>query len=745
MTALDADKPRFALVTTRIALPVYAATLFLSAGLLFGVQPMFTKMVLPVLGGTPAVWSVAMVVFQGLLLAGYLYAHLMVRHLGLRRAAIIHLTVAAIAFATLPIAIAPGWGRPPAEGEATWLVGLFVVSVGLPFFALAGNGPLLQAWFARTGSERAADPYFLYGASNAGSFIALLAYPLVVEPLLPLAAQGRLWGTGFALLAGLIAVCALIAIRGTGTVLDTAPTAVGPAPTARQRLSWIAMSAVPSGLLVAVTAHVSTDVAAVPLLWVVPLALFLLTFVLAFRPVMPVPGPLLDRLQAWGTGAALTGVAFPAQMLSFGLTVHLGLFFVNALLVHRALYDRRPASGHLTEFYLCLSAGGVVGGLFAGLLAPQIFSTVLEYPILLAAALLCRPDLLRLDGASARRQALEAIGVGALAALLAGAASVLGVLPAKASPGLLAMVVLITAAMLSWTSPLRLILLALAAYPVAAFCNPATGESHRSFFGVHRLSETADGRFRLLHHGTTVHGAARIRMDDGTPFTGRPEPTTYYAAGGAIADTVAVARMLMPHPSVAMVGLGAGSMACHAAPGERWQAFEIDPEVVRIARTRFPFLAACAPDMPVTIGDARLTLADSADRVDLLLVDAFSSDAIPLHLLTREALGLYAARLSPQGILALHISNRHVDLAPALARLAADQGFVALVRSDAPKEAYESRLVVPAAVAILTRDKAAAAAARQHGWTDLVPDMRRTPWSDDYANIIEAMRDRYAH
>ena len=731
-----------------MALPVYAATLFLSAALLFGVQPMFTKMVLPVLGGTPAVWSVAMVVFQGLLLAGYLYAHLMVRHLGLRWAAGIHLTVAAVAFATLPIAVAPGWGRPPAEGEAAWLVGLFVASVGLPFFAVAGNGPLLQAWFARSGSDRAADPYFLYGASNAGSFVALIAYPLAIEPLLPLASQGRLWGAGFALLAGLVAVCALIAIRGGGTLADAPPAAIGPAPTARQRLSWIAMAAVPSGLLVAVTAHVSTDVAAVPLLWVVPLALFLLTFVLAFRPILPVPGPLLDRLQAWGTGAVLMGIAFPAQMLSFALTVHLGLFFVNALLVHRALYDRRPESGHLTEFYLCLSAGGVVGGLFAGLLAPHLFSTVLEYPILLAAALLCRPGLLQREGASARRQALEAVAVGGLAVLLAGlvaaAAGPLGALPERMTPGLVAMLVLVVGAMLSWTAPLRLVLLALAAYPVAVACNPATGESSRSFFGVHRLSESADGRFRLLHHGTTIHGAARIRQDDGTPFSGRPEPTTYYAARGAIADTVMVARKLVPAPSVAMVGLGAGSMVCHAAPGERWHAFEIDPEVVRIARTRFPFLAACAPDMPVTIGDARLTLAEMPGRVDLLLVDAFSSDAIPLHLLTREALGLYATRLSPQGVLALHISNIHVDLAPSLARLAADQGFVALLRSDALQEPYEARLVVPAAVAILTRDHAAAAAARTLGWTDLVPDMRRTPWSDDYANIIEAMRDRYA-
>ena len=338
MSAVETTSQPGAASSARLA---FAATLFGSALLLFAVQPMFAKMVLPVLGGTPAVWSVAMVVFQALLLAGYAYAHLLSRYLPLRLAVLFHAALLACAMLALPVAVAAGWGRPPADGEALWLVGLFVVSVGLPFFALSANGPLLQAWFAASG--RGGNPYLLYAASNLGSFAALISYPFLVEPWLPLDAQSRWWSAGFMGLAAMILSCGVMALRGApGGPAEAGNRAVADGGTWGERLRWVALAAIPSGLLVAVTAHIQTDVAAVPLLWVVPLALFLLTFVLVFRDDALVSERLLGWLQAWGTAAALVWMKFGGSALWATLPLALGLFLVNALLCHGELYRRRP-------------------------------------------------------------------------------------------------------------------------------------------------------------------------------------------------------------------------------------------------------------------------------------------------------------------------------------------------------------------------------------------------------------------
>ncbi|HVL70876.1 MAG TPA: fused MFS/spermidine synthase [Beijerinckiaceae bacterium] len=722
----------------RLVVPLFAGALGLSAFLLFAVQPMFAKMVLPVLGGTPAVWSVAMVFFQALLLAGYLYAHWTTRTFGLGAAAALHLALMAVAFLALPIAVASGWGQPPANGEALWLLGLFTVSVGLPFFAVAGNAPLLQAWFARSGHGAAADPYFLYAASNAGSFAALLAYPFLLEPLLSLKDQSRLWSVGFVALAACVAACAATVAR-TGRTAPP-PAKAEAAPPVRTYLRWIGLAFVPSGLLVATTAHLSTDIAAAPLLWVVPLALYLLTFILAFRDRPFLDGRALLRLQIWTTALAILD-STAIGLLPLSLSVLLAVLFLGSLACHRALYATRPPAGRLTDFYICLSLGGVLGGLFCALVAPKIFSTVLEYPLLLGLALFCHPRVL----AALRRPGVRrSLGFFAAAGVAAWAAATFA---PSSGMRLCVLGALAAAAMLTWRRPaIAVPALVTAAFAATLFATPPGTESLRSFFGVHKIGPSGDGRFLTLSHGTTIHGAMRVRNDDGSPATGRPEPTTYYTFDGALGVGIRAVREARGGrlAGVGVVGLGAGSLACHAAAGERWTFFEIDPLVAKLARERFRFLGACAPDAAIVLGDARLTLAGEPGGLSLLVLDAFSSDAIPTHLLTREAIGLYLARLAPDGAVLMHISNRYLDLRGILARTAAEHGLSLWTWTDADGEPQDLRFRTPSIVAALARDPAHLGAIASGGvWRRVEPDPARRPWTDDFSNVLAAAFDRY--
>jgi hypothetical protein len=723
-------------------LPIFVAALFLSAFLLFGVQPMFTKMVLPVLGGTPAVWSVAMVFFQALLLAGYLYAHLLTRWLDIRLAGIVHLALMASAFAVLPIALAAGWGKPPASGEAFWLLGVFAVSVGLPFFAIAGNAPLLQAWFARSGHPQARSPYFLYAASNIGSFAALISYPLAVEPFTSLREQSHWWTIGFIGVAVFVGGCALVAGRVAGTPNDVAAQPLaGEGPTTwRDRAVWIGLSFVPSGLLIAVTAYISTDVAAAPLLWVAPLALFLLSFVLAFRGRASWTGEGMRRVQVWGTALVLLTFIFAPRFLA--LVLHLGVFFVNALVCHATLYERRPSAEKLTEFYLCMSLGGVLGGIFCGLVAPHVFSTVIEYPILLAVALIGHKSVLESE-----KHMWAKYGARAALACVAALVVVFVITRIVAPTHLVSAIITgaFVAAMMSvWRVPQFVVPLVIGAVLTGAVLNANnSGQHFRSFFGVHKVKPSDDGRFVQLFHGTTLHGAMRVKNDDGTPAIGRPEPTTYFTFEGAIGTAVAAARAAQGGKlaKVTVIGLGSGSLSCHARPGESWTFLEIDPLVVRIAREgSFRFLRECAPAAPVVLGDARLTLADQPGGNSLIVIDAFSSDAIPTHLLTKEALALYLSRLAPDGVVVFHISNRYLDLRPIVARVAAEHGLVAHHIVEYFNEPFEQSYRSGSMVMALARDAAhLGAIAGPGGWRKAEPDMSRRPWTDDYSNILEAI------
>jgi hypothetical protein len=678
---------------------VFSGTLLLSALLLFSIQPLFAKMILPRLGGTPAVWSIAMVFFQGVLLAGYTYAHFLVRHAGPRRAFAIHAAVMGLALLWLPIAAASGFDAPPATGQPLWLLCLFAASVGVPFFAVSANAPLLQAWFSRTNHPHAADPYFLYGASNIGSFAALLSYPVLFEPLFGLSEQAQLWTAGYLmLLAGLVA-CGMLAIAGgqAGRTMAAAPADLADAAGWRQRLGWMGLAFLPSALLVAVTAHLSTNIAAAPFLWVMPLAVFLLTFVITFsrRPLVPartaqllLPAVVLGALVTYWRPLEIAGTV--------AIAINLFALFVVAIVWHSRLVASRPAAAHLTDFYLCISAGGVLGGAFTSLAAPVLFQTVAEFPLLLVLSLLGLPEV-----RSIIRKPAGGIAAGTLIALL-----------------------------VSW---------------VSLFSDVEYRD--RNFFGVITTRILDDGRFRALLHGTTLHGAEHMAdFAEEARGTARPEPLTYYSRGGPLAAGIAHERARKGALSVGIVGLGTGALACYSAPGDDWTFYEIDPAVIRIARDSryFKFLASCAPGAGISQGDARLNLASEPDgRFDVLVIDAFSSDAIPVHLLTQEALRLYGRKTAADGVILLHISNNFVELGSVVAAGAAAESMAAVrLFHTWPTAEFGNRMATASDVVALSRRPESLQPYLDTGWQDLEPFAGVQAWTDDYSNVVGAILRR---
>ncbi len=724
----------------RLSPVLFAAVLFVSALLLFAVQPMFTKMVLPKLGGSPSVWSTAMVVFQGLLFAGYLYAHLLVRTLSPGRAALVHLTLLAGVAMTLPLGIAAGFQSPPVDGVEFWLVGLFVVSIGLPFVALAASAPLLQNWFTATGHPQASNPYVLYAASNLGSFAALLAYPFLIEPLFALRTQTAIWSCGFALLAaGICAVGFMVANRQS----VSPATAVEAQPTFGRRLGWMALTAIPSGLCIAITAYITTDLAAAPFLWVLPLALYLLTFVAVFRERPWIPHAWVLRLVPYVI--APVAISLIGGDKSYWLAViilNVTAFVLMALACHGEAYRLRPEPARLTEFYLWTSFGGVLGGIFAGLLAPNLFNNTYEYPILIAAGLLAMPAVYQGGLREFFRQSAAPL---VLAALVLASGFVLDVrLPESAVlPKQILLVTLAAVMLVQARKQARVFGYAVLAFAITGAWQTGMTplETVRSFFGVHQVVETTDGRTRLLFHGTTIHGAERIRDEAGHPVVGTPEPLTYYHFGSPLSDAIDATRKVRGTlERVALVGLGTGSLACHRQAGESWTYFEIDPQVIRLARDprNFRFLSECGRDIGIVTGDARLTLVTSPQRYDLIVLDAFSSDAIPVHLLTREALAGYRDRLQPGGVIAIHVSNRHMELASVVAAVGAEEDFYAWFRRSAND--FDKTFHAGSEVVVLARNGADVGdMPEREGWERLVPRADVVAWNDDYADVLGAI------
>lgn len=731
-----------------LVLVVYTAAIFTSALLLFSVQPLFTKMVLPRLGGSPAVWSVAMVFFQSLLLGGYAYAHYLMTLKSRTAPVVIHLVLLTVALFTLPLSIAGGWGEPPSSGYAFWLLGLFAVSIGLPFFALAANNPMLQAWFVRTGHPDGPDPYFLYASSNIGSFLALLSYPVLLEPMFSLRTQNLIWTGGYALLIVLIAACGVLLLRSPPMTVEAISASEGdaPAPAWMTRLRWIFLAAVPSGLLIAVTAHISTDVAAAPLLWVLPLSLYLLTWVLVFQSRPLLPHRFMLMLQPLAiAGVMILLVIGGEQNLLLTLGGHLLCFFIIAMACHGELARTRPAATYLTGFYVALSFGGMVGGLFAGLIAPYTFSWIAEYPILLALAALCRPA-----GASTVR--------GGFALWLAAIVLALVVIGLSfregAATGLfevnriwlvttVAVVMMVLAVLWKigrWQIATLVVLglILIRAYP----SDDGRVETVRSFFGVHKIVVTSNGQYHVLMHGTTIHGAEKFQENDGTPVKGRPEPISYYHKDGGMGRAIAAIRERKGGPiRVAVIGLGTGTLACHSIPGEDWKYFEIDQTMVDTARDPryFTYVSACDPDMKPVIGDARLTFAKEKDgSYDLIIVDAYSSDAIPIHLATEEAMAIYKAKLAPQGAVMMHVSNRHLELASVVVGIAEENDLKSWVFNE--DSGRDVDYIFTTNVVISAREEAdVGKIASDEKWVLTEATEGQRVWTDDYSNVLGAV------
>ena len=766
MESLMADLAAPTARPARALLPTYIATIFLSAALLFLIEPMFTKMVLPRLGGSPSVWSVAMVFFQGMLLLGYAYAHLLTRYTSLRVSALSHAALMIAAALTLPLAL--GEGRPPASGQALWLIGLFTTSIGLPFFALAANGPLLQAWFSRTGHPAAGDPYFLYAASNAGSFLALISYPALIELYIPLSSQSRLWSVAFlALIALIVAGGAFVwraatlsrpgrpkgepgpitpdPSRGPGIWVPasagTTPSAAD-TPSLRDGLIWCALAAVPSGLLIAVTSHISTDVGAFPLLWVLPLSLYLLTLVIAFQRKPLIPHWLAANLQPLCILALVFALIFDAEKnIVDVVALHCGVFFVNALVCHGELARRRPAARHLTTFYLWMAAGGMIGGIAAGLVAPYTFNWIAEYPILIVLAALCRPGL-KLPSKPRGRYLL----IGALAATVLMMIAFRAFHPDYEETRFDWIIgSFLAVAVLFWFAPLPFAAcIAVALFIDRVYIDNGNTQSVRSFFGVAHVEESADGRFRVLSHGTTIHGAERIRDQNGDRVSGRPDLLTYYSDGAGMVQVMDIVRARKPQGiRYAVIGLGTGTLACRAQAADTVHYYEIDPAIIHIARDSglFDFLSACRGEVPIMLGDARLTLADAPEGAyDIIYVDAFTSDAIPIHLLTREAMALYLAKLAPHGIVVVHISNRYLELASVVTGIAAANGAVTRLNDGSDFTENVNEYLFAGTVAAVARDDADFGdLARSQYWPRQENDPRQWVWTDDYSNIVGAV------
>jgi hypothetical protein len=741
---------------------VFTFTTFLSALLLFAIQPMFAKMVLPVLGGSPSVWSVSIFFFQAALLAGYIYAHLLISKAPPYLTGIIHLGVCILSFICLPIGLSSWWGEPPPGEPYLWQLGMFTASIGLPFVAVSANAPLLQAWFARSGHPNARDPYFLYAASNLGSLIALLGYPFALEPAFGLSQLSYIWAYGFVALVISIATSFFL-MRGAqaGGVPETPalpPGAeiAGAPPTLQERLGWTGLAFVPAAMVTAFTVHVTTDVASAPLLWVIPLALYLLTFVLVFRD-----NPLIAR----DSLLFLHLVALIVVLITLSQTRHdnwfvtsstgVAVFFTTAMLAHRTLYEARPAPRYLTEFYLWMSFGGALGGMFVALVAPKIFSQIFEYPLLLALSVACRPGALKLPADKEAKKdeliilwLIAAVGILAIMWLPTMALNLRMQVGEWGTTPLVVMVLAVILIVCVKYPPRQFVAALMIALAIIWLPSAANrGDSQRSFFGVYRVHPSGDGLFHILIHGTTLHGAQRFYDDNGQPVD-NTTPATYYYPGSPIGQTIAKRRQVLVAEKgrYGIVGLGAGSSACHKREGETWRFFEIDPTVIQISKNpkNFTFISKCQPDIDIVIGDARLTMAKEKDSsFDLLIIDAFSSDAIPVHLLTAEAVKMYLAKLKDDGVVLLHTSNRYLDLESVLSAIHRElpPGTAGVVVSD--NNADGSYAQSTSTVVIFTKSEKALETYRSLDGVMELNDNGVRAWTDDYSDILAAFISKF--
>jgi hypothetical protein len=734
---------------TRIGAPRarFIATICAGSFLLFLVQPMVARMALPKLGGAPSVWNSAMLVYQALLLGGYAYAHWLGRF-SARQQSYIHIALFALAAIMLPIGL--GNAVPPADANPYfWVPYLLLTSIGPLFFMVAAQAPLMQRWFTLSGGS---DPYPLYAASNLGSFGGLIAYPLIVEPILPVAQQSLMWSIGYGVVLLLIGLCAINLPKTR--VVDGVAVASGSAPSRKLVLKWILLSAVPSGLMLSTSLHLTTDIVAMPLLWVLPLGLYLLSFSVAFatdqrlaalfRQIAPIV-----LLIAGGSAFADT-TNWPFTMAA----VTLLSLFTLAVAMHASLFADRPDPNYLTQFYLAMSVGGVIGGIFCALLAPLIFDWTYEHPILLAASglLLTSKPIFAIGerffgGFHTTRAKVWAGAFVLLLAMFGAGGFTTGesyIIMLGAAILILLVALIAMGNRLVYTISLVAFMLCLSGFHKLAL-SAQDGKMTRSFFGIYTIG-TNRGVSRLLAHGTTVHGIQNLRPGK------EMSPTTYYAPKSGVGlAMLAAPKLFGPKARIGVVGLGAGTLACYRQPGQAWHYYEIDPVIAEIAKDKrnFTFLSKCQPDAKIEIGDARISLArEPASAADLLVIDAFSSDSVPMHLITREAFDVYRRQIGNNGLLLVHITNRYLDLRPVIAAAAAT-GWIAVERQYFPNAEEQEQLYTPSLWIALSPNRSViqqlSANAPSGTWAPLIGRPGFSVWTDDHASILSILKLNSGH
>lgn len=722
---------------------LFAGTLFVSASLMFVLQPLFGKILLPLLGGSPAVWNTCMVFYQSILFLGYLYAHALSTRYQNRPQILIHLAVILISLLALPVAL-PDNTIPPTDSNPTlWLCWTLFLAIGLPFFVLSTTAPLIQKWFSNIGHESSDDPYFLYAASNTGSLLALLSYPFLLEPTIGLANQQSYWSIGYVLLCVLIAICAL-SLWKRQQQPDNNPEINAPVAddlTWTTKLHWLALAFVPSSLLLGLTNFISTDIASVPLLWIIPLTVYLLSFIIVFSQWNDTLHPWMVKLQPF---VLIPFIAYafvnPADLPYWVyLILHVLAFFFAIMVCHGELAKGRPPTQHLTSFYLIMSFAGMLGGMFNTFVAPFVFDGIYEYPLMIVAALLLRPWLVatRLQWQFIVPAVLLSIGL----ILYASVNDLLQYFDniALSLIALSVLVYFLRKQTLSYALTIGVIMfLALSLHGLSSH----TLYQERSFFGVMAVRESVltDEKnqpeiYHELFHGTTKHGAQRL------PESLAKIPLTYYSQPGPMGQLFKTFDAASANWNIGVVGLGAGALACYAKPNQHWTLYEIDPLVIDIAKNTdyFTYLSRCLPNAAMRVGDARLALEKEPDQhFDLLMMDAFSSDAVPTHLITKEALELYFKKLKPNGILAFHITNRHLALKKVLSIHAEQAHFAALIQEFKAPE--NMPLVVDTDWVVIARQPETLTPLTLSllgTWQTMPLYFDMHPWTDDYTNIVK--------
>lgn len=718
---------------SRTLLPFGTLSL-LASFLLFFVQPLIAKIALPQLGGNAAIWTSAMVAFQFLLLLGYGYAHWLLT-LTRRWQVPVHVALLAIAMIWLPLGLDAA-DAPSGDALLYWVPWQVAVAVGPLFVLLAAQAPLLQGWLR---DSNGAEPYGLYRFSNIGNFLGLLAFPLIVEPLTPVSAQTTAWSAGFVLFAAL-SLWLMLAARPKP--IEQAPPATPTRPDWQTAARWIALSAIPSGLILSTTTHITTDIVAMPLLWVLPLALYLLSFILAFSDT----ARLMDRMTLYAAPliAALALIALSTEAIEVYVTgpAALALLFIASLSLHRRLYLARPDPSGLTAFYLLLAVGGTIGGIFVAVIAPLIFDWTYEFPLLALAAVVFAA------GYTGREAGLWQWGA-ALAVTLIASALAMDWIDGTAlwvAALLIAMIWIVRRHRWLTIISVSAALIGLAGIdPLVLSWN---GLRQRSYFGIYTVRENETGTLRTLAHGTTLHGAQKLEAGK------LLEPTTYFGPQSGAGQILSAAPALYgPSARIGVLGLGIGTLACYAKPGQIWSFYEIDPLVIDIARKQgwFTFLVNCTPKAAMHIGDARLTLAKQpTDALDILVMDVFSSDAVPTHLLTREAFAIYDRVLAKDGMLLIHISNRYLDLEPVLASEAKARGWASSIithrvtREQIDAGETTSVWVMMARTEVgLQRARNAVpqgATVQNSEWRPLAQQQGFTRWTDEFGSILHLIK-----